>query len=44
MPAQRRKCRQATLIRLRKGAVWLKTTLVQCAWAGSHKKTSYLQT
>ena len=29
--------------RLRKGAVWLKTTLVQCAWAGSRKKASYLQ-
>ena len=30
--------------RLRKGAAWLKTTLVQCAWAGSRKKASYLQT
>jgi transposase len=29
--------------RLRKGAPWLKTTLVQCAWAASRKKTSYLQ-
>ena len=29
--------------RLRKGASWLKTTLVQCAWAASHKKESYLQ-
>ncbi len=29
--------------RLRKGAPWLKTTLVQCAWAASHKKASYLQ-
>jgi transposase len=29
--------------RLRKGAPWLKTTLVQCAWAASHKKGSYLQ-
>jgi len=29
--------------RLRKGAPWLKTTLVQCAWAASHKKLSYLQ-
>ena len=28
--------------RLRKGAPWLKTTLVQCAWAGAHKKASYL--
>lgn len=29
--------------RLRHGAVWLKTTLVQCAWAASRKKVSYLQ-
>jgi transposase len=29
--------------RLRKGAPWLKTTLVQCAWAGARKKASYLQ-
>jgi transposase len=29
--------------RLRKGAPWLKTTLVQCAWAASRKKRSYLQ-
>jgi transposase len=29
--------------RLRKGAPWLKTTLVQCAWAASHKKHSYLE-
>ena len=29
--------------RLRKGALWLKTTLVQCAWAASRKKASYLQ-
>jgi len=28
---------------LRKGAPWLKTTLVQCAWAGARKKASYLQ-
>lgn len=27
--------------RLRKGAPWLKTMLVQCAWAASHKKDSY---
>ena len=33
--------RRAT--RLRKGAPWLKTTLVQCAWAASRKKLSYLQ-
>ena len=30
-------------VRLRKGAPWLKTTLVQCAWAASRKKASYLR-
>jgi transposase len=29
--------------RLRHGAPWLKTTLVQCAWAAARKKASYLQ-
>jgi transposase len=29
--------------RMRKGAPWLKTTLIQCAWAGARKKGSYLQ-
>jgi transposase len=29
--------------RVRKGAVWLKSTLVQCAWAAVKKKGSYLQ-
>jgi len=29
--------------RLRKGAAWLKTTLVQCAWVATRKKASYLQ-
>jgi hypothetical protein len=29
--------------RQRKGAPWLKTTLVQCAWAAVKKKDSYLQ-
>ncbi|MGE7417637.1 IS110 family transposase [Methylobacterium tarhaniae] len=29
--------------RLRKGAPWLKTALVQAAWAGERKKTSYLK-
>jgi transposase len=28
--------------RMRKGAPWLKTLLVQCAWAGSKKKDGYL--
>jgi len=29
--------------RMRKGAPWLKTTLIQCAWAAARKKGSYLQ-
>jgi transposase len=29
--------------KMRKGAPWLKTTLVQCAWAGIKKKGSYLR-
>jgi transposase len=29
--------------RLRKGAPWLKTMLIQCAWAAKRKKGSYLQ-
>jgi transposase len=29
--------------RLRRGAPWLKTTLVQCAWAATRKKGSSLQ-
>src|SRR2546423_15689797 len=29
--------------RMRKGAPWLKTTLVKCAWASARKKASYLQ-
>jgi transposase len=29
--------------RMRKGAPWLKTTLVQCAWAASRRKASSLQ-
>ena len=29
--------------RMRKGAPWLKTTLIQCAWAGARKKGGYLQ-
>ena len=30
--------------RIRKGSPWLKTTLVQCAWAAARTKGSYLQT
>jgi hypothetical protein len=29
--------------RLRHGAPWLKTTLVQCAWAASRKRDGYLR-
>jgi transposase len=29
--------------RLRKGAPWLKATLIQCAWASTRKKTGYLK-
>jgi transposase len=29
--------------RMRKGAPWLKTTLIQCAWAAARKKLSYFQ-
>ena len=29
--------------RVRNGGTWLKTTLVQCAWAAVRKKGSYLQ-
>jgi len=29
--------------RLRKGDPWLKTVLVQCAWAATHAKHTYLQ-
>ena len=51
MPEERRERRQATLQpdaqgrapRLREGRLWLKTTLIQCAWAAARKKGSYLQ-
>jgi transposase len=35
--------RMTQALRMRKGAPWLKTTLVQCAWAAVRKKASYLQ-
>lgn len=28
---------------MKKGAPWLKTTLIQCAWAATRTKQSYLQ-
>ena len=34
---------QRRSIRMRKGAPWLKTTLIQCAWAAARKKGCYLQ-
>jgi len=30
-------------IRMKKGAPWLKTTLIQCAWAATRVKVGYLQ-
>ena len=36
-----RERRQAQVVALRKGAPWLKTLLVQCAWAASRKKDGY---
>jgi transposase len=29
--------------RMRKGAPWLKTTLIRCVWAAPRKNASYLQ-
>jgi transposase len=51
VPEKRRECRQAALysdaqkpaLAKAGGAPWLKTTLVQCAWAAARKKASYLQ-
>jgi transposase len=51
VPEKRRECRQAAIrpnaqepaLAKAGGAPWLKTTLVQCAWAASRKKASYLQ-
>ncbi len=39
--AHRARLRRACLRRI--ASRWLKTTLVQCAWAGARKKASYLQ-
>ena len=44
VPSQRRERRKRRSTRLRHGAPWLKTTLVQCAWAATRKKGSDLQT
>lgn len=42
-PGQNESAGKRRSSRMRKGAPWLKTTLVQCAWAATHKKDSYLQ-
>jgi transposase len=40
-PSQNESAGKRRSSRLRKGAPWLKTLLVQCAWAASRKKDSY---
>lgn len=40
-PGQRESAGKRKPSRLRKGAPWLKTILVQCAWAAKRKKDSY---
>lgn len=40
-PGQNESAGKRKTTRLRKGAPWLKTTLVQCAWAAKRKKNSY---
>ena len=41
VPRPERERRKRKSARLRKGAPWLKTMLVQCAWAAKRKKDSY---
>ena len=43
VPAPRRECGEAPLL-IRHATPWLKTTLVQAAWAATRKNGSYLQT
>jgi transposase len=43
-PGQNESAGKRKSSRLRKGAPWLKTLLVQCAWAASRKKDSYYKT
>jgi len=40
-PGQNESAGKRKSTRLRKGCVWLKTMLVQCAWAAKRKKDSY---
>ena len=42
-PGQNESAGKRKSTRLRKGDVWLKTMLVQCAWAAKRKKDSYYQ-
>ena len=42
-PGQNESAGKHKSTRLRKGAPWLKTMLVQCAWAATRKKNSYLR-
>ena len=42
-PGQNESAGKRKSVRLRKGAPWLKTMLVQCAWAAKRKKNSYYQ-
>jgi transposase len=42
-PGQNESAGKRKSARLRKGAPWLKTMLVQCAWAAKRKKDSYYQ-
>src|SRR3981189_2337149 len=43
-PGQNESAGKRKPVRLRKGAPWLKTMLVQCAWAAKRKKDSYYKT
>ncbi len=40
-PGQNESAGKRKSSRLRKGAPWLKTTLVQCAWSATHRKDTY---
>jgi transposase len=42
-PGQNESAGKRRSTRMRKGAPWLKTTLVQCAWAATRKNASYVQ-
>ena len=42
-PGQNESAGKRKTVRLRKGSPWLKTMLVQCAWAAKRRKNSYYQ-